>query len=519
MNTISFDRRRLLQGSSALAVTTLAAPQVSVAQTTGELRVAQPWEFRTLKLVDAGFAYTRAGILETIVAADQDGRIVPALAESWATSDDGRQWRFRIRRGITFHDGSPCTAIQIKASFDRLLEGSLYLKRAGISAIQANGDDLAINLEKPFGPLLAYMVDNSASILAASSFNAAGEVTSLIGTGPYRLARLEAPRAMTLAVHDGYWGKKAKIANVRYDAVTNGETRGNIAIAGDADLVFNIPTPSVGRVEASRLMTVERPTIPRVHMLMLNCGKPQFADIRTRQALNLALDRQAIATGIMRNPSLAATQYMPPILPEWHIKDLPPHRYDVAAANLLLDQAGWARGADGIRSKDGVRFGGAIRTFANRPELPTIAAAMQTQFHQIGFELSISVGEWSAIVEGQRDGTLELGLSSRNLTIVPDPIATVALDYTVDTPSPGAVGTTNWRNDELRTLVSTYFSTSDSAKQPALRRRIIEIIHTEVPLIPVVWYDQIVAINTRVSGFVNDPYEQRLRLNELSFRR
>lgn len=74
-------------------------------------------------------------------------------------------------------------------------------------------------------------------------------------------------------------------------------------------------------------------------------------------------------------------------------------------------------------------------------------------------------------------------------------------------------------NNELQALVKTYFSTKNGARQPALRRRIIEIIHTEVPLIPVVWYDQIAAINTRVTGFVNDPYEQRLRLNEVSIRR
>jgi peptide/nickel transport system substrate-binding protein len=518
MTTFLVDRRRLLTAGASLGAALAARPLPLRAQAGASLRVAQPWEFRTLKLSDAGFAYTRPGLLETLVAADSQGRIVPALAESWSTSDDGRQWRFRIRRGMTFHDGAPCDAAAIQRSFERLLPDSLYLKRAGVIGVEAAGEELVFRLAQPFGPLLAYLVDNSVSVVAPSGLGTGSEVTALIGTGPYRLTRLDAPRAMTLARHDGYWGPKAKAAAVQYDAVPNGETRGNIAAAGDADLVFNIPTPSVARVQAGGAMLIERPIIPRVHVLMLNCGKPQFADVRARRALNMALDRQAIAAGIMRNPALAATQYMPPILADWHFADLAPHRHDVAAANALLDQAGWVRGGDGVRMKDGARFAGTIRTFANRPELPIIAAAMQAQFRAIGFDLAISVGEWSAIMDGQRDGTLELGLSSRNLTIVPDPIATVALDFASDTPAPGAVGTTNWRNDELRALVQSYFATSHSGKQAGLRRRMAGIIQDEVPLIPVVWYNQIVAVNRRVAGFLNDPFEQRLHLNAIAIR-
>ena len=515
MRTKNISRRSVLLGASAVAGSATLLPGVVKAQSSGILRVAQPWEFRSLKLSETGFAYTRSGLLETLVAADTQGRIMPAIAESWSVSDNASVWRFRIRQGVVFHDGTACTPAAIKASFERLLPMSLYLKSAGITAIEVDGDHLVFRLKESFGPLLAYLVDNSASVVAPAAFNAQNEVTTLIGTGPFKLDMLESQRSMSLARHDSYWGVKANVARVRYDAVTNGETRGNIAIAGDADLVFNIPAPSVRRVEAAREMRVERPIIPRVHILMLNCNKPQFSDRRARQALNLALDRQAIASGIMRNPSLAATQYMPPALADWHFSDIAGHRHDVAAANSLLDQAGWTRSPDGIRSKDGVRFAGTIRTFANRPELPIIATAMQTQFREIGFDLSISVGESLAIVEGQRDGTIDLGLSSRNLTMIPDPIATVALDFATDTISAGAVGVTGWRNDALRDHVKRYMREVDNASKAAIRRKIVDIIHTEVPLIPVVWYDQIVAVNRRVDGFRNDPFEQRLYLNEV----
>lgn len=507
-------RRSLLAGAGAAA---LIAPRLR-AQGDRPLRVVQPWEIRSMQPSEAGFSFTRPGVLETLVAADPGGSIVPAIAESWQVSTDAKEWRFRIRDGVLFHDGTPCDPAAIKASFEALLDRSLYLKRTGIEAIETTATEVVFRLAEPFGPMLAYLVDNSTAIVAPAGFGPGGEVERLIGTGPFALRDLDLPRGMVLDRFADYWGEPAAVPGVLYDAVANAETRGNIAIAGDADLTFNIPAPAVSRVEAAGAMRVERPIIPRVHILMLNCALPQFADRRTRQALNMALDRQAMAAGIMRNPALAATQYMPPVLENWHYPDLAPHRHDVGAANALLDEAGWTRGPDGVRRKDGTRFAGTIRTFANRPELPVIAQAMQQQFAAIGFDLSISVGEWSAIVDGQRDGTLELGLSSRNLTIVPDPIATVALDFTSDTVASGAVGVTNWRDDDLRRLVAAYLAEGSEAELPALRRRIVEIIQTEVPLIPVVWYDQIVAMGTGIEGFVSDPFEQRLRLNALSRR-
>lgn len=513
MKSTPIDRRSLLSGALAGAATLTLCPPARAAGPV-ELRVAQPWEFKTLELAEAGFTFSRAGITETLVASLPDGRIAPGLAQSWTVSDDGLQWRFRLRDAV-FHDGTRLDAAVAKASFERLLPQSLYLKRVGIVALEADGQDLVLKIEKPFGPLLSYLVDNSAALMAPSAFDTAGRVTALIGTGPFKVVSADLPRSLSLVRHEAYWGEKARVAAVRYDAVANGDTRTNIAIANDADIVFNLTAQGVGRA-ASAGMKIERVIIPRTHILMLNCAKPQFAEAPVRRALSMALDREGIAAGIMRNKALAATQYLPPTLAEWHFADLPPLRQNVAAANALLDAAGWGRGADGIRAKGGVRFAGTVRTFANRPELPVIATAMQAQLRAIGFDLAISVGEWQAIYEGQKDGSLELGLSSRNLVIVPDPIATIALDYAADSIAPGGSGTTGWRHDGLRQEVARYLAEADEKRRATARRTIAGIIHEELPVIPVTWYDQIVAVHPRISGFVTDPLEQRYFLDKVA---
>ncbi len=486
------------------------------AEDDSELRVVQPWGIKSLQPADAGYIYSRAGITERLVAVKPDGRLVPALAASWKASDDGLTWRFPLRPNVFFHDGTPVTAKAVQASYEKLLPNSIYLSQAGITSVKAVGNTVVFTLEKPFGPLPAYLVDNSAPVLAPGSFDEAGKVKAVIATGPYVLREHHLPRYLITERNEAYRGQVATFKRVRIETVKNGETRGNIAAAGDADLVFNIPAPSIKRIENSGAMRVNRIIMPRLHNLMINVGKPQFADRRTRLALSLAIDRKGIAAAIMRNPALAATQYFPPSLSQWHFDDLKPHHLDVAAAKKLLDEAGWAVGPDGVRVKNGVRFQGTLSTFPNRPELPVICQALQAQCKKIGLELSVRVSEWPEICEQQKNGNLDLALTSRNIAFVPDPIATVGVDFTHEEPLNDLMGALNWKSREMRDCVKAYYVTSSTGEQAELRRKMAEIIHREVPVLPIVWYEQIVAVNKRITGFVSDPLEQRYFLERVT---
>jgi peptide/nickel transport system substrate-binding protein len=514
---MTFLRRNMLFAGSALALLTrTASAQGTADQGTAAtpLRHVQPWDIRSLRMDDAGYHFTRAGITETLVRTTPAGAVEPALALSWSVEDGGTVWRFRLREGVRFHDGTPMTAPVVQASFERLLPRASYLAAASITAVRAEQDAIVFTLARPFGSLPVFLADPSCPILAPAAFDAAGDVVRLIGTGPFRAIALDLPRGLTAERNPGYWGSPSALARLRYDAVNNAETRANIAVAGDADLVLNLPTPSVARVERGG-MTVLRAVIPRVHILMPNAAKPQFSSPRLREALSLAIDRDAIASGIMRNPALAARHYLPDALRAWIVPDLAPLRLDVARANALLESEGWARGADGIRVREGVRFAATVRTYANRPELPIIATALQQQLRAIGFALDIRVGESTAITEGQRDGSLELGLSSRNTAILPDPITTLAADFTTDASPAGAVGQTNWRNDDIRRDVAAYLAEADEARRQALRRSIVATLQQELPVIPIVWYDQIVAVSRTIDGFVIDPFEMSHGLDRI----
>jgi peptide/nickel transport system substrate-binding protein len=497
-------RRHFLLAAPVLASPGLVTP--GRAAPDQPLRLVQPWDIRSLRMDDTGFHFVRAGITETLVRTTPAGAVEPGLAVSWSVEGGGTLWRFRLREGVRFHDGTPMTPQIVQASFERQLPRASYLGAARVNAVTAEEGSVVFSLAAPFGPLPVFLADPSCPILAPSSFDAAGEVVRLVGTGPFRATALDLPRGLTAERNTHYWGTASLMPRLHYDGVNNAETRANIAAAGDADLVMNLPTPAIGRAERGG-MTVVRAVIPRVHILMPNVARPQFNSARVRQALSLAIDRDAIAAGIMRNPALAARHYLPYSLRAWVVPDLAPLQLDVARANALLDAEGWARGQDGIRVRDGTRFAATVRTFANRPELPIIATALQQQFRAIGFSLDIRVGESAAITEGQRDGTLELGLSSRNTAILPDPITTIAADFTTDASPAGAVGQTNWRHDGIRRDVASYLAEADDVRQQALRRSIATTLQQELPVIPIVWFEQIAAVSRSIDGFVVDPFE------------
>lgn len=162
------------------------------------------------------------------------------------------------------------------------------------------------------------------------------------------------------------------------------------------------------------------------------------------------------------------------------------------------------RGADGILEQDGRRFGVSLVTFSSWPELPPVATAIQAQLRQVGIEVKVSVGNSSEIVSRHRDGSLEMGLASRNFSLVPDPLGTLMQDYG---PKGGDWGAMGWSSAELGEVFRRLDETADAAARLPLQGRAAEILHEGLPVVPVAWSELAVAANKRISGVRVDPFE------------
>jgi peptide/nickel transport system substrate-binding protein len=501
-------------GLAVLAAVALS-PAAARAQAAGDasrvLRIVSPWEITGLDPARSGYVFGRLQVAETIVGADDGGRPVPGLARDWTISDDRLAWRFRLVEGARFHDGSPVTADAVAASLNRakaLPAG--VLRNAPIAEIRADGDAVLIRTERPFVSLPAFLAHSSAIVLAPAAYDAAGTVVRMIGSGPYRTTLVEAPLRVEVERFPEWRGEAPAIARASYLAVGRGETRAAMAESGQADLVYVLAPETVDRLKRSPRVAVTVMPIPRTRVVKLNAGLPLFADLRVRQAVSTAIDREGIANALLRSPASTATQMFPKNLAEWHAPDLPPLAHDPAKAKALLAEAGWRPGPDGILAKDGRPFRFTLRTFSDRPELPAVATAIQAQLREVGIDMGVAIVNSGEIPAGHNDGTLEAGLLARNFSLVPDPLGSLLQDYG---PKGGDWGAMNWSSPELVDTLAKLGSAADPDERARLRRRVSEILQAELPVIPVAWYDYAVAASRRVGNVGVDPFELSYRIS------
>lgn len=468
--------------------------------------VVAPFEVKGVEPSTSGDLFLKTRVAETLVDADENGNPLPALAERWEVSDDGKVWRFFVRPGVVFHDGSKLTADSIVHALNVALgrSGGL-LAKAPIDGIAAEGEVVVVTLKQPFAPLLAFLAHNTTQILAPASYASDDTVKTVIGTGPFKLGAFEPPLKFSVIRFENYWGERPAIAQAHYLAAGRGETRALLAESGDADYVLNLDPASRVRLERGGKVDVLSIAIPRTVLIKVNAGHPALKDVATREALSAAIDREGIAAAILRLPDAGATQLFPPSVGTWHNDAIAPLTHDVDKAKTLLAQAGWKAGAEGVLERDGTRFAVTLTTYPDRPELPLIAAALQEQWREVGIAVTINSTNSSEIPAKHQDGTLELGLVARNFALVPDPVGTILQDYP---PEGGDWGALNWSNAEFSAAIDALSRTADKAEGQALRDKAVSILQAELPVIPVAWYQQTAAVSKKVEGARLDPFER-----------
>ena len=154
-------------------------------------------------------------------------------------------------------------------------------------------------------------------------------------------------------------------------------------------------------------------------------------------------------------------------------------------------------------------------TYANRPELITIATAIQAQWREAGVELAVHMENASAIPSGHSDGTLETALLARNFANIPDPLGILLADFT--SVEGGEWGPMNWSNERVFSIVNQLASGKPDDNYYVLQKELISTLNEDMPLIPVAFYVQQSATSSRVRNFSFDPYERSFRIDQMRF--
>jgi peptide/nickel transport system substrate-binding protein len=294
-------------------------------------------------------------------------RMLPGLALSWRAVDE-LTWEFKLRPGVAFHDGSPFTADDVAFSIERVATlkdspGPFTIYTKEITGIQVV-DPLTIRFKTarphPLLPndmaVVSIVSKKAASGAATADFNAG---KAAIGTGPYKLVRYARGDRIELVRNEAYWGKKPQAQNLTFKILTNDAARVAALLSGDVQLIDAVPVADLKRLSGHPDLSVAQRTGTRVIYLYLDHardaspfvtdkdGKPlasnPLKDLRVRQALAKAIDRETIRSRVMEGASRSTAQFMIPGL-SGYSEAMKVEPADIDGAKKLLTDAGYPNG-------------------------------------------------------------------------------------------------------------------------------------------------------------------------------
>jgi peptide/nickel transport system substrate-binding protein len=341
------------------------------------------------------FAVTNQ-IYETLVRVNTAGEIVPGLAAEWSYPEEG-VLRFTLREGVTFHDGTPLTAEVVQASFARLLDPATTAPgRFVVSAIDEVRvvDELTVEIvtEPPFAPLLSHLSHPVSAIVPAQHADTLGR--SPVGTGPFTFVEWIDGTQVSLAANPDYWGGAPEIETVTYRIIPEVSTQIIELRAGGVDIIFNVPPDNfrtlaaVDGIEAESFLGWGS-----VH-LGFNLNSPKLEDVRVRQAIAHAIDKEGIVEDLLQGQAQPAVAPIPPTV-RFAADLAEPYPYNPERARELLDEAG----VSNLTLR--------LDIYQN-PDLENVAQAMQFLLSEVGINLDIRVHEYAAYVEAAQADTAEV---------------------------------------------------------------------------------------------------------------
>ncbi len=318
--------------------------------------------------------------------------LVPALAESWEVSSDHLSWTFKIKKGVTFHDGTPFNAEAVKFNLERIVDPKLGSPNRSmfvpIKQITIADDYIIIlKTETPYASLLENLAESSISMNSPTAVKKWGKDYGQhpVGTGPYKLREWIPGEKCVIERYDHYFGKKPNPDVIVYRPVPEGGARVVEVESGNADIVNRIPPEAADRLKKNP--NVKLVVIPSSFQVFfeLNNARPPFNDVRVRKAVNYAIDREAIVEKILGGYGSVPDGLFPPGV-QARVA-LTPYTYDPEKAKKLLAEV----------YPDGYKEKVVIWTPHGRyMKDKMVSEAVQGYLNELGFQTELRVWEWSS---------------------------------------------------------------------------------------------------------------------------
>ncbi len=522
-----------------------AATGAAEAQDDTTLRVAVTQEIDTMNPFQAVFLVStqalRMNYEYLTMSGAADSSPVPGLAESWESSEDNRTWTFKIREGMKWSDDKPITAKDVAFTYNLIMTNEDAAVANGVAvanyeSVEATDDHtLVIKTEQPQASILTSDVPivpehEWKDVTDFEGFkNSDPEDLPVVGSGPYVITGYEEGRSVTMEANKNFWRGPPKVDTLQIVKYENSDAAVQGLITGDVDLVFNLnPAQYETLSQQENIEThagdnrryVEitmNPSNPRADGSTFGNGNPVLKDVKVRQALDHAIDRETIIERVKGGYAKPATQLIPPVYPDWTF-DLPDDKrrgFDLDKANELLDEAGYPRGADGIRTdKQGRPINLRIVGNTDRTQDQQTAEYIKEWFGQIGIGLAVEMKSSNQSSDDQNAGNFDLAFTGWSVS--PDP------EYSLAQQKCDVVGTdlgdTNFCDPEYDRLFAEQQAELDVEKRKAIVQEMQQILYDKVSAL-IITYDQLLEAyrSDRFSNFQTQPDDSGIINNQSGY--
>lgn len=452
-------------------------------------------------------------VFETLVNfGEQDTTINPGLAKEWTVSEDGLTYTFMLEEGVKFHDGTDFNAEAVVANFERWSAGTAdkyyyYKSMFGgfgdeeghvIESVTADDEfTVTFKLKRPQAPFLKNIAMSPFGMASPTAFEAAGDSfgDNPVGTGPFKFVEWKRNDSITIEKFEDYWQEGfPKLDRVVFRAIPDNSARLNALLTGEIDLADGVNPSDSSSIEGdAALQLFERPSM-NVGYLGLTNTRPPFDNKLVRQAMNHAIDKQAIVDAFFEGRAEVAVNPMPPSISGYN-DQIEGYDYNPEKAKELLAEAGLADGFE-------------MELWAMpvpRPYMPDgmkVAEVMQKNLADVGITAEIVSFEWATYLEKARNGEADafmLGWTGDNGD------ADNFLYVLLDGDNIGSNNYSYYDSEELHELLIAAQSEVDEAKRNELYMQAQEIIHEDAPWVPLAHSTPLLAGKAELTGFLPHP--------------
>jgi ABC-type transport system substrate-binding protein len=478
-------------------------PQPEIRQ---KLIIAQETDPSTMDahyVVDSASASIMEHMVEPLLELTPKGEVVPKLVEKWEVSADATEFTLKLKKRIKFHDGQPFNAEAVKVNFDRRIDPKaatkFYFLVAQIESVTVVDEyTVRIKTKVPFAPLLSHLTYPTNGIQSPAALKRSWDkpLRIPIGTGPFIFKEWVPGNRLVMVRNDNYWGINPTLSEVTFRVISDDASRVVALEKGDVQVAVQIPPSDIPRLKAGPKIKIMTTPSVRTIYLGINCLKEPFTDKRIREALNYAVNKEAIVEHVLGGAGRVSDAPISPGI--FGYAPIKTYEYSVEKAKALLAEAGFPEGFETTLHIPTGRY----------YEDVAVASAVAADLLKVGVKAEIKRMDWDTyipfIFRDKAVAEHKLYLLGWNTVTGDADYGLYTLFHSGEWPRKG-MNVSFFKNEKVDQLLDAARGTASPGERKKLYKEAMTVIAEEAPWIFLYGETQITGVRANVKDIVVHP--------------